>query len=831
MPAAPPATLPVLDVVDAPGVTDPVCGMTVPADAPRRAEYGGETYRFCSDGCRAEFVADPERSLAGDRPAAACCSHGGGSQKQVPHPAGAYTCACHPEVEADAPGACPKCGMALQPAAPAAGRAPSAALYTCPMHPQVERDAPGDCPVCGMALEPKAVNPPAAGDGPDAESADFARRFRVGLALGLPVVLLAMAPMVGVDTAAFLSPRAGQWAQFVLATPVVLWCGWPFFVRGVRSVRNRHLNMFTLIALGVAAAYGFSAAAVLAPGLFPGPLRDRHTGLAPVYFEAAAMIVVLVLLGQTLELRARKKTGGAIRELLSLAPPAARVVENDTEREIPLDAVAAGMRLRVKPGETVPADGVVIEGGGAVDESMLTGEPAPVRKERGDRVTGGTVNGTGSLLFEADRVGPETTLSRIVAAVAAAQRSRAPIQRVADAAAGFFVPLVLAASAASFAAWLAFGPAPALGLAVVNAVSVLIVACPCALGLATPVSVTVGVGRAARDGVLFRDAAALERLRDCDVVVVDKTGTLTAGRPELTDAAAAPGFSEDELLRLAGAVEARSEHPLADAIVRGVRDRGIEISGAEGFASETGAGVRAVVGGRTGVGRAVRVGRAGFVGDVGALTDIADGYRAEGKTAMFVSVDGAAAGVLAVADPVKPTTPAALAALRGAGLRVVMLTGDHAATANAVGDRLGLDEVHAGRTPDDKRAFVDRLRAEGRVVAMAGDGINDAPALAAADVGVAMGTGTDVAIESAGVTLVGGDLAKLARAVELSHATVRNIRQNLFFAFVYNGLGVPVAAGALYPLTGWLLSPMLAAAAMSLSSVSVIANALRLRNA
>ena len=761
--------------------------------------------------------------------APSCCSHGellpildAPPPRPVAGAAG-YTCGCHPEIVADEPGDCPKCGMALEPILP--GPAASAGtVSTCPMHPEIERDAPGDCPICGMALEPKTVAVEASDDEPDAELASMSRRFRIGLALGLPVLVLAMGPMVGLDLSGLIAPRANQWLQLLLTTPIVLYGGWPFFVRAWNSVKNRHGNMFTLIAIGVAAAFGYSVVATVAPGLFPETFRT-HGGLVGVYFEAAAMIVVLVLLGQVLELRARRQTGGAIRELISLAPPTARLVTEDGEREVPLDAVRVGQRLRVRPGERVPVDGRVVDGASSVDESMLTGEPVPVAKSAGEPVTGGTVNGTGSLLVEATSVGADTQLARIVQMVASAQRSRAPIQRIADAAAGIFVPFVLGVAAVTFVAWLLLGPQPALAFALVNAVAVLIVACPCALGLATPMSVMVGVGRAAKDGVLFKDAAALERLQDCDTVVVDKTGTLTEGRPALTDVIA-HGIDESELLALTATVEAQSEHPLAEAVVRGARDRGIEPATPTGFESLTGQGVRGTVDGH-----AVAIGKPELVGDVSDLSDDADRLRSEGKTAFFVSVDGQAAGLLAIADPIKPSTQAAIDALHARGLRVVMLTGDHEATARHVADSLGIDEYRAGASPQDKHDSVAEAQRAGRTVAMAGDGINDAPALAAADVGIAMGTGTDVAIESAGVTLVKGDLRGIARAVELSADVLANIRQNLFFAFVYNGLGVPVAAGVLYPFTGWLLSPMLAAAAMSLSSVSVIANALRLRAA
>ena len=827
--------------------TDPVCGMTVrSADAPS-ATHDGRAYRFCSDSCRARFVAEPSRYLAktndccGSGAAAdlssvqgfgpPCCSGGGAELLPVldappPRPvegATGYTCGCHPEIVADAPGDCPKCGMALEPVLP--GPAASAAtVFTCPMHPEIERDAPGDCPLCGMALEPRTVTVEESSDEPDAELAIMSRRFWIGLALGLPVLVLAMGPMVGLDLSRLIPPRANQWLQLLLTTPIVLYCGWPFFVRAWNSVKHRHGNMFTLIAIGVAAAYGYSVVATVRPAVFPETFRTHH-GLVGVYFEAAAMIVVLVLLGQVLELRARRRTGGAIRELMSLAPPTARLVTDDGEREVPLDAVRVGQRLRVRPGERVPVDGRVVDGSSSVDESMLTGEPVPVAKSAGETVTGGTVNGTGSLLVEATQVGADTQLSRIVQMVASAQRSRAPIQRVADAAAGYFVPFVLGVAAVTFVAWLLLGPEPALAFAMVNAVAVLIVACPCALGLATPMSVMVGIGRAAKDGVLFRDAAALERLQRCDTVVVDKTGTLTEGRPTLTDVVV-QGIDETELLRLAAAVESQSQHPLAEAVVRGARERGIDLPDATGFESITGQGVRAAVDGRP-----VAIGKPDLVGDVSGLSADADRLRTEGKTAFFVSVDGQAMGLMAITDPIKPSTQAAIDALHARWLRVVMLTGDHEATARHVAESLGIDEYRAGADPQDKHDYVVEEDISGHVVAMAGDGINDAPALAAAYVGIAMGTGTDVAIESAGVTLVGGDLRGIARAVELSGDVLANIKQNLLFAFLYNGLGVPIAAGLLYPFTGWLLSPMLAAAAMSLSSVSVITNALRLRAA
>jgi Cu+-exporting ATPase len=697
------------------------------------------------------------------------------------------------------------------------------------MHPEIEQDHPGSCPKCGMALEPKTLTVRATEDEPDSELVDMTRRFWVGVALGVPVLLLAMLPMFGVPLHKIISPRLSQWLQLALATPVVLWCGWPFFVRGWMSLVHRHLNMFTLIALGVAAAYAYSVVAVLLPGLFPATFREHHTGLVGVYFEAAAMIVVLVLLGQVLELRARRRTGGALRELLDLAPPTARLVEGGTEREVPLDDVQAGDVLRVRPGEKIPVDGVLTEGTSRVDESMMTGEPTPVEKRPGERVVGGTVNQTGSFLMRAEQVGEETVLARIVQMVAQAQRSRAPIQRVADLVAAYFVPFVVAVALATFVVWLLAGPQPALSFALVNAVAVLIVACPCALGLATPMSIMVGVGRAAREGVLFKDAAALETLRGADTLVIDKTGTLTEGRPKLTDLKAAPGVSEEDLLRWAASVEAASEHPLAHAIVAGAEERGVKPVAVSGFDSITGGGVHGTVDGKSVVIGNAKLLRERGVSGIDELGASADELRELGRTVMFAAADGRAAGLLAVADPIKRTTPAAIRALHAMGLSILMLTGDHEATARAVASQLGIDDFEAGVSPQGKHDRVEALRKEGRTVAMAGDGINDAPALAAADVGIAMGTGTDVAMESAGVTLVKGDLGGIVRAVALSRAVMRNIKQNLFFAFVYNVLGVPVAAGVLYPLTGWLLSPMLAAAAMSFSSVSVITNALRLR--
>jgi Cu+-exporting ATPase len=698
-------------------------------------------------------------------------------------------------------------------------------LYTCPMHPEVVQDHPGDCPICGMALEPKSVSAEPEED--DAELRDMKRRLWVGAALTLPVFLLAMAHLLPAAPH-WVMGTVSRWTQFILSTPVVLWAGWPFFARGARSLRSGHFNMFTLIALGVGAAYGFSAVAMLAPGVFP-PSMHRMGGVG-IYFEAAAVIIVLVLLGQVLELRARSRTGSAIRALLTLAPDTARVVENGEEREVPLERVAVGATLRVRPGEKVPVDGVVVDGRSTIDESMLTGEPVPVQKAEGDSVTGGTINGTGTFLFQAQHVGGETVLARVVQMVAEAQRSRAPIQALADKVAGYFVPAVLAVAVVTFALWFFLGPEPRLAHAIVNAVAVLIIACPCALGLATPMSIMVGVGRGAQAGVLVKSAEAMERLEKVTTVVVDKTGTLTEGKPRLVEARPVAGVAESDLLSAAAAVEQGSEHPLGEAIVRGAKERGIAIPTATDFSSTTGAGVGAQVNGRT-----VRIGKMEFmksesIQGVAALATAAEELPKLGQTAVFVAIGDQAAGVLSVADPIKQSTPDAIQALHRAGLKIKMLTGDNRHTAEAVGRQLGLDQIEAGVAPADKHARIESLRKNGEVVAMAGDGINDAPALAAADVGIAMGTGTDVAMESAGITLLKGDLRGIARAITLSRALMRNIRQNLLFAFLYNALGIPIAAGLLYPWFGILLSPMLAGAAMSLSSVSVIGNALRLRS-
>lgn len=755
---------------------DPVCGMTVDPDAAAGShEHEGTTYYFCSEHCLHKFEQDPAGVLSG----------GGGDDEDVP-----------PGTE-----------------------------YTCPMHPEVRQVGPGSCPTCGMALEPRTVT---LEDEEDPELVDFRQRFRVGLPLAAITFVLAMGDHIpGNPVNDWLSRAANTWIQLLAATPVVLWAGAPFFHRAWASLVNRSSNMFTLIGLGVGAAYAYSLVAALAPGLFPASF---HMGdHVAVYFEASAVIVVLVLLGQLLELRARGQTSSALKSLLELAPPTARRMDGGgDEEEIPLEQVEAGMRLRVRPGDKVPVDGQVVEGRSSVDESMVSGEPLPVEKETGDEVTGGTVNGNGSLVIEATRVGADTLLSRIVQMVADAQRSRAPIQRVADRVAAWFVPAVVLSAVVAFVVWALIGPEPALAYALVNAVAVLIIACPCALGLATPMSIMVGTGRGAGEGVLIRDAESLEIFEKVDTLVVDKTGTLTEGRPRLTTVEAAQGIDETDLLRLAASLERGSEHPLAASIVAGAEEREVRLAKAEDFDSVTGKGVTGSV-----EGRRVALGNRALCDaeeiDVAVLAERAEVLRGDGQTMMFVGVDGQAAGLLGVSDPIKASTPEAIRLLHEAGVRIVMLTGDSRATAEAVARELGIDEVEAEVLPEDKNAIVERLQKEGRIVAMAGDGVNDAPALAQAHVGVAMGTGTDVAMESAGITLVKGDLRGIAKARRLSRATMKNIRQNLFFAFVYNSLGVPVAAGVLYPFFGLLLSPIIASAAMTLSSVSVISNALRLR--
>jgi len=736
-------------------------------------------------------------------------------------PAKKYFCPMCEGVESDVPGSCPKCGMALE--RNPTFREPAKTIYTCPMHPQIEQDKPGNCPICGMALEPKSIVAEKEED--KTELRDMTRRFWIGAALTLPVFLLAMSHLVP-SAPAWLSSDLSRWIQFVLSTPVVLWAGWPFFQRAWRSVQSRHLNMFTLIAIGVGVAYIYSAIVMLFPSAFPASLA--HHGEIGIYFEAAAMITVLVLLGQVLELRARQRTGGAIRSLLSLAPATARLVLNGEERSIPLGDVKSGDHLRVRPGEKVPVDGRVIEGRTTIDESMLTGEALPVEKGPGDKVIGGTLNNTGSFVMTAERVGKETVLAQIVQMVSEAQRSRAPIQRLADKVAGYFVPAVLLAAIATFAVWAWIGPEPRLAHAIVNAVAVLIIACPCALGLATPMSIMVGVGRGAQAGILIKNAEAIERMEKVTTLVLDKTGTLTEGKPRVTRIVTAGWISEDDLLAAAATAEQQSEHPLASAILAGARERNLALGKLTSFSSTTGGGVVAATATTT-----ILVGQPTFLHENGiseleALEEKAQAFQDEGQTVIFVAINNRAAGLLAVADPIKQSTPGALRELQRMGLKVIMLTGDNERTAQAVARKLGIDQAEAGVAPREKHERVRQLR-EQSVVAMAGDGINDAPALAAADVGIAMGTGTDVAMESASITLVKGDLHGIVKAIQLSKAVMRNIRQNLFFAFVYNALGIPIAAGLLYPFFGLLLSPIIAGAAMSLSSVSVIANALRLR--
>jgi Cu+-exporting ATPase len=762
---------------DSDAAIDPVCGMKVKIEgAKNKTEHDGLLYYFCSPRCLAKFTAEPDRYL--------------------------------------------------KPATPAPA-APAGTVYTCPMHPQIRQVGPGSCPICGMALEPAEVS---RDQGPNEELVDMTRRFWVGLGLALPVFVLEMGSHIpGLGLHDLVPPGISIWIQFALSTPVVLWAGWPFFQRGWASVVNRHLNMFSLIALGTGAAYIYSLFATFAPGLFPAGFHGMG-GTVPVYYEAAAVIVVLVLLGQVLELRAREQTGGAIRALLNLAPKTARrLKENGEDEEISLDLVAVGDKLRIRPGDGVPVDGEVLEGKSAVDESMVTGESLPTAKDAGSKLIGGTVNGTGSLVMRADKIGADTMLSRIVAMVSEAQRSRAPIQRLADIVAGYFVPAVLAVAVLAFIGWAVWGPSPALSYALIAAVSVLIIACPCALGLATPMSIGVGVGKGATAGVLIKSAEALERLEKVDTLVVDKTGTLTEGKPKVIAVVTATGFTESDLLMLAAALERSSEHPLAAAIVAAAKAANVVIQDPTDFASVTGKGVTGKVGGR-----AVALGNAKLMAEAGvpfgALEAAADRSRGGGATALFMAVDGKPAGVIAIADPIKATTAAALESLRADGIRIVMLTGDNKITAQAVADKLGIKEVDADVLPQDKNRIVKKLKSEGRVVAMAGDGVNDAPALAEADVGIAMGTGTEVAIQSAGITLVKGDLAGISRAITVSRATMRNIRQNLVFAFAYNIIGIPIAAGVLYPTFGLLLSPIVAALAMSLSSVSVIANALRLRS-
>jgi len=826
---------------------DPVCGMTVSPDTKLRHVHEGKTYLFCNPKCLTKFSADPEKYL-----------HPAPAEPQVAIPGAVYICPMDPEVRESKPGSCPICGMALEPedALPQ----PDVTEYFCPMHPEVVRDEPGACPKCGMALEPRTVA--AKEDNPELD--DMSRRFWIGVVLAVPVFVMSMsADMAMGFVPQMISFQKLQMIEFLLATPVVLWCGWPFFQRGWASVVNWHLNMFTLIALGVGVAWSFSVVGTFLPDIFPASLR-REDGTLPIYFEAAAMITVLVLMGQVLELKARSRTNTAIKLLLGLAPKTARIVRGDgKEEDIPLEQVQVGDVLRVRPGEKIPVDGKVVEGSSSVDESMVTGEPIPVEKQRGERLIGATMNGTGGLLMRAEKVGAETLLAQIVRMVSEAQRSRAPIQRLADTVSGYFVPIVVLIALLAFGIWMTWGPEPRFAHAIVAAVSVLIIACPCALGLATPISIMVGTGRGATAGVLIKNAEALEIMEKVDTLVTDKTGTLTEGKPKLTSVVALRGFQDNDILQLGASLERASEHPLADAIIKGAAARNLTLSEVKEFQSFSGKGISGLVGGRK-----VSIGNQKFIAEIlgqrapentsvrpelvegtkgtqpvnshesahistsSMRTDSwgirADALRAEGQTVMFVAVDDKPAGLLGVADPIKESTLEAVRALQAAGLELVMITGDSKATADVVAKKLGIKRVVAEVMPEQKAEIVKQLQAEGRIVAMAGDGINDAPALAQAQVGIAMGTGTDVAMQSAGVTLIKGDLNGIVRARHLSQATMRNIRQNLFFAFFYNMLGVPIAAGLLYPFFGLLLSPIIAAGAMSFSSVSVITNALRL---
>jgi len=790
---------------------DPVCGMTVKPDTKLRHVHEGKTYLFCNPKCQAKFSADPEKYL-----------HPTPAKPEVAIPGAVYICPMDPEVRESKPGSCPICGMALEPenALPQ----PDITEYVCPMHPEIVRSEPGDCPICGMALEPRTV----AAKEENPELDDMTRRFWISVALAVPVFVMAMAADMWMGfVPQMISFQKLQFIEFLLSTPVVLWCGWPFFQRGWASLINRHLNMFTLISLGVGVAWTYSVIGTFLPEIFPATLR-REDGSLPIYFEAAAAITALVLLGQVLELKARSRTNTAIKLLLGLAPKTARIVRSDgKEEDIPLAHVQVGDVLRVRPGEKIPVDGKVVEGSSSVDESMVTGEPIPVEKQQGERLIGATLNGTGGLLMRAEKVGADTLLAQIIHMVSEAQRSRAPIQRVADTVSGYFVPIVVFVALLAFSVWMLWGPEPRFAHAIVAAVSVLIIACPCALGLATPISIMVGTGRGAAAGVLIKNAEALEIMEKVDTLVTDKTGTLTEGKPKLTSVVALQGFQDNDILQLGASLERASEHPLAEAIVKGAEQRSLALSEVKEFQSVSGKGITGLA-----AGRKVSIGNQKLFDDLGmemgVLIERTNALRAEGQTVMFVAIDGKPAGLIGVADPIKETTPEAVEALHAAGLKLVMITGDSHATAEVVARKLGIDRVVAEVLPEQKAEIVKKLQAEGRVVAMAGDGINDAPALAQAQVGIAMGTGTDVAMQSAGVTLVKGDLNGIVRARRLSQATMRNIRQNLFFAFVYNMLGVPVAAGVLYPFFGLLLSPIIAAAAMSFSSVSVITNALRL---
>ncbi len=799
---------------------DPVCGMTVQSDTKHTWAYKRQQYFFCSARCLKRFHADPERFL---KRAVARSEAKKESEAQGGNGA-AYTCPMDPEVKQQDPGSCPKCGMALKPMEPVAPVHKTE--WVCPMHPEIVRDAPGTCPICGMALEPRTVS---LEEPENPELVDMSRRFWYGVAFTVPLLIIVMSGLIpGQPLEKLITPNLMAWLELLLATPVVLWGGWPFFVRGWQSMVNRSPNMFTLIALGVSVAYLFSVLAVFVPDIFPTTFRDSH-GRVGTYFEAAAVIVTLVLLGQVLELRARSRTSSAIRSLLGLAPKTARRIDQSgLEEDVSLDQVKVGDRLRVRPGEKIPVDGKVVEGQSAVDESMVTGEPIPSEKHVDGRVIGGTINGTASLVMQAEKVGTDTLLARIVQMVAQAQRSRAPIQKLADRVSRYFVPTVVVIAFASFIVWAIVGPEPRMAYGIINAVAVLIIACPCALGLATPMSIMVAAGKGATIGVLFKDAEAIEVLRTVNTLVVDKTGTLTEGKPKLVSVVAVAEIKENNVLKLAASLERGSEHPLAAAIVAGALQRKIQLSPASNFSSKTGKGVTGTVDGVS-----VALGNASLLSDLklGTHTSAsqADPLRAKGQTVMFVVANGRIVALLGVMDPIKKTTPEAVQQLHREGIKIVMLTGDNKTTAEAVAKELGIDEVRAEVLPDQKANIIKGLQTQGRIVVMAGDGINDAPALAQAQVGIAMGTGTDIAMESAGVTLVKGDLRGIVRAIKLSRATMRNIRQNLFFAFIYNTIGVPIAAGVLYPAFGLLLSPMIAAAAMSFSSVSVIGNALRLR--
>lgn len=812
-------------------VTDPVCGMRVePTKARATREYSGKTYYFCCEGCAKKFADAPEKYLAGRKAAASLMSIAPAQPASITAPsappiahglqpiAQVYVCPMDPEVRSTKPGPCPKCGMALEPLSPAVTA--EKIEYTCPMHPEIVRSEPGECPICGMALEPRATAP---SEEANPELSEMTRRFWISVALTIPLLILAMATGM---IRSHLPPASTAWIELVLATPVVLWGGWPFFERGWASVQNRSLNMFTLIAMGTGTAYFFSLVATLFPGIFPAQFRDA-SGALPIYFEAAAAITALVLLGQVLELRARQRTGGAIRALLRLAPKTARLIGPDgQERDVPLEAVHPGERLRVRPGEKLPVDGTVLEGISSVDESMITGEAIPVEKTAGNNVTGGTVNTTGTLIIRAERVGKETLLAHIVQMVSDAQRSRAPIQKLADKVSSYFVPAVIFVAIVSFICWALFGPSPRLAHALLNAVAVLIIACPCALGLATPMAIMVGTGRGANAGVLIKNAEALEILESIDTLIFDKTGTLTEGKPRVAAIEPANEWKSGDVLRFAAAVEQLSEHPLAAAILAEAKRQNVPVERADEFKSFPGKGISGRV-----AAHEVVLGNASLLREIGiALPSGSQSTGSDGKTVVYIAIDGQKAGSIAIVDPLKPSTPESIAALKKQGLHLIMLTGDSRTAAEAVARTLGIDEVIAEVLPGEKAEAVRKLKSQGRRVAMAGDGINDAPALAAADVGIAMATGTDVAIESAGITLVKGDLRGIARARRLSRKTMRNIRQNLFFAFAYNTIGIPIAAGILYPFFGVLLSPIIASAAMTFSSVSVIANALRLRH-